>query len=290
MLKEYFGLRQVVPGVVGILLGLTLVPVWLSRKPPVEMLGIQIVNPIVDRGEKLRVRYGYKVLRPCHSTIHLDLYDRVERVRMYEGALDETIEVPEDAGPDIYMGLVKSVGVPIHSKEGSGYLQGSIVHRCNWIHEWWPIIQDLPMLSFTIESKEVPAPVQELKRELEDLKSKVEQQNAPSLQNVPSLQIQPVGPVPPPMDPTGPVGPDKDDPEGAPGYKPKPKSQRAKEKQGSKKPTVVVKVKPKVKVKPQVLASAIVAPDPGPEWSTEPPKKKPRREEEWPTWIKELFN
>jgi hypothetical protein len=284
-IREYFGLRQIVPGVVGILIGLTLVPVWLSRKPPIEMLGIQIMNPIVDRGEKLTVRYGYKVLRPCNSTIHLDLYDRVERVRMYEGALDETIAVPEDAGPDVYMGIVKSVGVPIHSKEGSGYLQGVITHRCNALHDWWPIVQDLPMLSFTIETKEVPEPVKKLERELEDLKSKVEQQGLPA-QLPPSLQILPAGPgpVPPAADPTGPVGPDKEDSEGAPGYKPKarPTPQRARQKKENK-PVVAKKVKQAPT--PQVMIATLE-----PQWSSEPPRRRPRREEEWPTWLKALFN
>lgn len=146
--------KHVIPAGVAFLLAAVVVPAYLSRKPPIQLLGIRIAEQSVVQGDKLKLVYGYRVLEEgCDTFLHVAVYDNTEQVRMYSGPIEESLEQPEDAGPEIYSGIVKYVGVPLHSQAGSGTIQVYAECRCNWLHNYWPIIQELGSIEFTIKEK-----------------------------------------------------------------------------------------------------------------------------------------
>jgi hypothetical protein len=179
--------RHLIPAIVAVLLALIVVPLYLSRKPPTEFMSFYIATPYVGLGEKLKIVYGYRLSsQSCESTIYASIYDNTERVRMFEGPLNISVDVPEDNGPEVYSGMSKYIGIPVHAHEGGASLQTEIEHRCNWLHWYWPIVQELPSQPFTIGPK---PDVQILEKKIEQLQEQngiIPTPNAPSPLNVPS--------------------------------------------------------------------------------------------------------
>jgi len=86
------------------------------------------------------------------------MYDQTELLRRYEGDLAETIDPPEEGGPDVFAGITKYIGVPLHAAPGTGQLEGYVMFRCNILHELWPVTIRVPKQEFTIIKKPEPAP------------------------------------------------------------------------------------------------------------------------------------
>lgn len=159
--------RHLLPAAFAISFSILAVPTLLSRRPPAEFTDFKLKQQQVAQGEKLGLMYGYKYrYTPCNAEIYLTLFDQTEMLRQYVGILDESFDPPEDAGPEKFSGIVKYIGVPVHAAEGSGTLQGYVVFRCSFIHEWWPIVKRIPRQEFTI-TKRVDKEVESLRDQLD---------------------------------------------------------------------------------------------------------------------------
>ncbi len=268
--------RHVYPALAAIALSVAVVPAYLSRKPPVEFLGMRLANDRVEQGDKLELIYGYRVIRPgCESRIHIQVFDNTERVRLYEGDLNDTVEIPEDNGPEVFTGMIKYVGVPIHARAGSASAQIQVTHRCNILHYYWPITQNLTTQEFTIAAKLLPQ--EELQKKIEELEKKVPLDGPP-----PELQIAP--------QPTKATTLDPNQEEAVwdrPEYKPPVVTHPVPE----RKPKKIVKKKEKriVQSRPRILQTS--APAPEEEISSPPAAQQvlPPKQEELPAWLNNLF-
>lgn len=187
--------RHILPAAFALSFSIIAVPTLLSRRPPVEFTDFRLKQSVVAQGDKLGLIYGYKVNRGCDAEIYLTIFDQTELLRRYEGPLGESIDVPEDAGPEKFSGIVKYVGIPVHAAEGSGSLQGYVVFRCSFVHDWWPITKGIPRQEFTIVKQVTP--------EVDTLRDQLDRELPPPL---PKEVLEPPFrsvPVPAPKQPKG---------------------------------------------------------------------------------------
>lgn len=160
--------KHIVPAVTAIGLAVIVVPIFLSRSDPITILEMKLTQDEFTQGSKVVIVYRYKKNKECrHNTLYVQIYDQAERVRMYEGELSFSVDIPDDNGPDIYSGMTKYIGLPEHTAPGKGVVHPSLEFRCNFIHEWWPIVVDLPPIEFTIKGR---VPTEKLKEEIDEIK------------------------------------------------------------------------------------------------------------------------
>jgi hypothetical protein len=161
----------------------------LDRSMPIEMMGLHALQTEVSQSEKIDIIYGYIVKRNCPGVMEISMYDKSEKVRLYETPLDESVGTPSDAGPEVYTGILKKIGVPKLSEVGPARLEIQVKFRCSLLHHWWPIVLRIKPINFNIlpevvavvpiEGADPNSPasifVQGLQHDIKELKEKVEE-------------------------------------------------------------------------------------------------------------------
>lgn len=260
-----FTKRHILPAVTTVSVAIVIVPAYLSRTSPVEFLGFKLKEQAVHQGDKLGLVYAYRVLKHCDSEMHLAMYDHTEEVRHYVGPLSESIDQPEDNGPEIFSGVTKYIGVPVHAAEGSGSLQGYAVFHCNAFHNIWPITIRIPSQEFSILPRKIEP-------RLEDKLDQIEKK----LDSIPSEVLEP----PFRSNPLPPVDVQRDKSGGSEEVLP-PIPRKA-----PKGPTRVVRKKDRVKLENRTTASAAATDSKFDTDANTDTKIPPMPKEELPNWIK----
>jgi hypothetical protein len=118
---------------------------------PISDFILSVVNDKVDVGEKVKVRYTFKIKRPCQAQLTILLNDGLETVRTYHADLYSTTEATQ--GDEEQANVIKEVGLPNFTSPGKLMLEPSVDFVCNKIHKLWPLHVKYPGVKVEVVDK-----------------------------------------------------------------------------------------------------------------------------------------
>jgi len=116
-----------------------------SREPPSVILRVEVVTPRVPPGGTLEARYTVLRKDLCQTTIERSLTDSAGTRHLMPSQFF-SIE-PGPIGDDVY---VSPAAVPIDAAPGPARYQVIASYSCNPLHVFWPIVEVMPAVVFTI--------------------------------------------------------------------------------------------------------------------------------------------
>lgn len=136
--------------IAGLAIGFAAVLPATQRTPPVEILDMEVVNPVVAPGQALLIRFTVDRKQVCETTAYVTIIDgaRIE----YRVEPDER---PAFGPPGIDTRIVRHV-IPIGAARGIAAYRLVLDFRCNWTHDIAPVTMVLPDVPFMIGTPDPP--------------------------------------------------------------------------------------------------------------------------------------
>lgn len=115
-----------------------------DRAIPVTQISNRILTPEVVSGQDLRLEHSVYRHRLCHTSVERTIFDS-QGTRWALPDLDFYAIGP--LGPDTYG---QAIPVPFGASPGPARLRFALAWDCNFTQRFWPIVEVLPDLNFTI--------------------------------------------------------------------------------------------------------------------------------------------
>lgn len=144
-------IRHILAGLVSAVIIAPFVFMLADRAPPIELRDGELVPPVIGRGTPYRFAWTLIPRRPfgrCEAMVHWSIVDS-------EGVVWTTPPTPSlfltlpDQSPRRAVGRERIL--PSGLAPGPAKFRAYMVVECNWVHHFWPIRADFPVVSGTVE-------------------------------------------------------------------------------------------------------------------------------------------